>query len=343
MIDLSYCDIQGNVLDIQETANSYVISKPGNYCFPLVYGNAIKDGKDNLGAYTGRSGSSQRFDFLNHKNKPIKSPRIPYEHDKAKIVSWDSSREFIQGLKIHRDYIEFYVTSIPSDGANYVVAAIDATSRISWSWHIWLWKKKLENIDVYGKFKILNTNLAAKGERSWLYQYGRKDPICFFDKQFTVKPTADKLGKSIQNPGVFYLGNFWNYNWIQIKKNTPNFWNADDRVPGATIKSVYDPCPRNYHVPDQGVFTGIQCEHEYKHNNILLPGGTIINGSNGQAVDISRISKIKTGNYWSNSSVNNERVVGLSVSGDKGKYNYWVLYQEKSNGFFIRPQYDERS
>ena len=303
MIDLSYCDIQGNVLDTQETANCYVISKPGDYCFPLVYGNAIKDGKDNPGSYTGHSGSSQTFNFLNHKSKPIKSPRIPYEHDEAKIITHDSSREFIQGLKIHGDYIEFCVTRIPNDGANYVIAAIDATFRISWSWHIWLWKKKLENIEVYySKYKILNTNLATKGDNSWLYQYGRKDPICFFGKQFIVKPTADKLGKNIQNPEVFYLGNqfIWNYNWVKIKKDNLNFWNADNRIPGTTIKSVYDPCPRYYHVPEIGVFKSIRYDDNYK--NLSLPCGPLINGSSGLLVDVFKLTnkKHRAGNYWSN-------------------------------------------
>ena len=47
MIDLSYRDIFGNLRDKQETANSYVISKPGNYCFPLIYGCGIFGGNDN--------------------------------------------------------------------------------------------------------------------------------------------------------------------------------------------------------------------------------------------------------------------------------------------------------
>ena len=36
---------------VENTANSYVISAPGVYMFPLVYGNAIKDGATNASAY----------------------------------------------------------------------------------------------------------------------------------------------------------------------------------------------------------------------------------------------------------------------------------------------------
>ena len=65
MIDLSYRDIFGNLRDKQETANSYVISKPGNYCFPLIYGCGIKDSKDNSESYTNQGGKKQAsfYDF----------------------------------------------------------------------------------------------------------------------------------------------------------------------------------------------------------------------------------------------------------------------------------------
>ena len=45
VVDLSYRDIQGKETKLQETANCYIISSPGDYCFPLVYGNSISDGK----------------------------------------------------------------------------------------------------------------------------------------------------------------------------------------------------------------------------------------------------------------------------------------------------------
>ena len=49
--DLSMHDVYGNPT-LRNTANCYVISAPGFYQIPLVYGNAIKDGKDNPSAYT---------------------------------------------------------------------------------------------------------------------------------------------------------------------------------------------------------------------------------------------------------------------------------------------------
>lgn len=62
---------------VQNTANCYVVNAPGIYSFPLVYGNAIKDGADNKSAYT--SSSHNRYalkTFVNHLGNPITSPYI---------------------------------------------------------------------------------------------------------------------------------------------------------------------------------------------------------------------------------------------------------------------------
>lgn len=50
--DLSKHDFKGNLTALQNTANSYLISAPGWYKIPLVYGNAITNGVTNTGAYT---------------------------------------------------------------------------------------------------------------------------------------------------------------------------------------------------------------------------------------------------------------------------------------------------
>ena len=60
--DLSY-DYNG----LMNTANCYVVTHPGYYKFPLVYGNAIKNGATNAIAY----GSST---FVNHLGNQISDP-----------------------------------------------------------------------------------------------------------------------------------------------------------------------------------------------------------------------------------------------------------------------------
>ena len=61
----------------ENTANCYVVSASGFYCFPLVYGNAIKNGTTNTSAYTSnKTGVSILTSFINHTGNPITSPYI---------------------------------------------------------------------------------------------------------------------------------------------------------------------------------------------------------------------------------------------------------------------------
>ena len=92
--DLSMHTIHGDTRSLPVTANSYVVSAPGTYSFPIVYGNAIDGTKgdalslDGVGnvinqeAYqpmTSRIPANARYflkRFLNVENQPIASPFI---------------------------------------------------------------------------------------------------------------------------------------------------------------------------------------------------------------------------------------------------------------------------
>jgi hypothetical protein len=92
-IDLSYVDINGNSLETQSTANCYVVHQRGLYKFPLVYGNAIKNGEDNQSAYVANipeipEGEEPETpitesEFINYMGVKITSPYI--EEDLADI------------------------------------------------------------------------------------------------------------------------------------------------------------------------------------------------------------------------------------------------------------------
>ena len=137
MIDLSYRDIFGNLRDKQETANSYVISKPGNYCFPLIYGCGIFGGNDNKISYT-RQRELHQLDFYDYQDKIINTPEINYKGEKIRVIVWDNSREVIRDIKIVKDYIHLSISNIPEHGGNYILALFDNDEKIIWSWHIWL-------------------------------------------------------------------------------------------------------------------------------------------------------------------------------------------------------------
>ena len=287
MKDLSYYDIRGNKRSTQETANSYVIREPGNYCLPLVYGCGIKDGKINKDSYTVFTIPKEDcdyeliqaklethaiyyrpFPFLDYKNKPIQGPEIKKQIYGAKIISFDHSREFIKNLRIKNGYLEFTVLQIPGEGANYIIGALDKSSRVTWSWHLWLWKDELQDIEVGDQgINLLSENLGTFNLRSgiklsWLYQWGRKDPLYpgKGNKKQRAFESIVTVGETIMNPDIMFGDRMLGF-WLDDKKsmfieggNYCNYWNSKYWQENKVEKTVYDPCPPGYHVPEKYAF-----------------------------------------------------------------------------------------
>lgn len=115
----------------QTTANCYVVNAAGTYQLPLVYGNAIKNGRENNAAYQGGN-------FKDYQNNTINNSRIT-NADNAVLV-WSDG--FFMFKDIHLDAAkENLVFTIDPDymqQANAVLAVRDASNRIMWSWHIWV-------------------------------------------------------------------------------------------------------------------------------------------------------------------------------------------------------------
>ena len=340
MIDLSYRDIFGNLRDKQETANSYVISKPGNYCFPLIYGCGIFGGNDNKISYT-RQRELHQLDFYDYQDKIINTPEINYKGEKIRVIVWDNSREVIRNLRIVKDYIHLSISSIPEQGGNYILALFDNDEKIIWSWHIWLWKEKLENIDI-GKHKLLNTNLASKYNSSgslqnWYYQWGRKDPLCYLNRMINIsKECAESIGQSIQNPNTFFA-NYCGYyygNWVE-KAFFYNYWNSrcyKECVEEPVDKTIYDPCPPGYTVPGYGIFSELK---EDKWDKGWIFKGGIFFPASGSRTFGSGVTRYvgKYGLYWSTGATSCDCASWLGFDS-----NMNLFYRShRSCGFSVRP------
>lgn len=141
--------------DIQETANCYVISAPGTYAIPLVYGNAYKNGEENQESYRWSFGTDDGTTLLNFKNsegKDIKSPCIKTATD-AKILWQDRNDMLSTSVKIVKrkdkpDYLQFKVTKEQIKSGNALVAVTDGKKDSEgnllwlWSWHLWFVPEK---------------------------------------------------------------------------------------------------------------------------------------------------------------------------------------------------------
>ena len=137
----------GSVL--RNTANSYLISAPGHYRIPLVYGNAIKNGSDNQSAYkTSNTGTYILSNFKDHNGNDITNPWIEKTNgganagiNGAKIV-WADEQDLVHlsASPIKQDggnaYLDFEVKAADIKSGNAVVA-VTKNGTVVWSWHLW--------------------------------------------------------------------------------------------------------------------------------------------------------------------------------------------------------------
>lgn len=130
------------------TANCYIVSHPGRYIFPLVYGNALKNHDDNTAGYSG--------DIVDYTGNKITSPWTLEGQVVKTAVLWKnpSDKDWIRssgdnGLTPSSTKKRACFEIVPNSGVsggNAVIAAYDSNGVIVWSWHIWL----LDTKDLFG-------------------------------------------------------------------------------------------------------------------------------------------------------------------------------------------------
>lgn len=369
--DLSMYDIYGNPIN-RSTANCYVIREAGQYKFPLVYGNAIKNGKVNTAAFT-NNGATYSHDFVDGFGYTIEQPYIGNDVEllgySVEIVNNDIDAP-VSDLAIFEGddckYIQFQVDNIPSEGANFLVA-VYSDIRIIWSWHIWLWSHDLSPVEITNstgvKYNIMPVNLASKYDsdgihiKNWFYQWGRPNPMLLpasynsssnhSSGTIGMNSKASSLFLGITNPSTFYYNSYSPYNWFG-DKSYYNLWDAACTGTGNsdndTVKTVYDPCPVGWKVPNGNTFTGL----------------AIISSANG-IVKMRRYSGDTTGvgfplsgtRYHSDGSLfdgNSAGRVWLSSAYGQGAAYYMdfgsanVIPQEyyyRASGYSVRPVEDD--
>ena len=160
--DLSLYDVQGATI-ARSTANSYVISAPGHYRIPLVYGNAIENGATNANAYISHAAtgnSNVLYNFQDHAGHAIDDPWIEKTHgganasvDGAEVV-WADAADLVHSPSITHvggeGFLDFEVKASDIQSGNAVVAVKKGGTTV-WSWHLWFAPK-----DALDKIKVTN-------------------------------------------------------------------------------------------------------------------------------------------------------------------------------------------
>lgn len=244
--DNSSSDINDDfhVINLEESANCYIISKEGAYSFKTVKGNSVESvGDVSVAEVLWESfGTTQQ----------------PSTGDLIKQVSYD-------------DGCVVFQTASPFKEGNAVIAAKDKDGNILWSWHIWLTDQPDEQVYNNNAGLVMDRNLGAlsaqkgdDGVAGLLYQWGRKDPFLglavvednviaastiVWPSPITSDWSTGTNDYAISHPTTFILKNENNYDWLYKSTNiTDNTrWATSD-----TEKSVYDPCPNGWRIPNGG-------------------------------------------------------------------------------------------
>lgn len=290
------------------TANCYVINEAGGYKFKAVKGNS----STSVGSVSSVSVLWESFGT----NTPI------FSGDLINTVSYSDG------------YIRFYTSDSFKEG-NAVIAAKDSSGDILWSWHIWLTDQPEEQVYYNNAGTMMDRNLGATsatpgdvGALGLLYQWGRKDPfpgsssINSADKSIayagssswifytTVANERGRVSKAIENPMDFYPGfSKSDYDWVYSSRDD-DLWYSE--------KTIYDPCPAGWRVPDGGTdgiwakacgSTSFTCSYDSLYEGINFSGkfgdASVIwypatghrRDSEGRLVDVG-----SDGYYWSASS-----------------------------------------
>lgn len=126
----------------QETANCYVVSASGKYSFPMVYGNAIKNGATNASSYTSSYPASEHIFNKFWGASEINSPYITGANG-AKVL-WTSTPDIVSDVTINGSNVEFKVNKDKMKEASVIIGVTNNTlgaHNVLWSWHIWITSK----------------------------------------------------------------------------------------------------------------------------------------------------------------------------------------------------------
>lgn len=236
--DLSTHDFKGNET-AQNTANCYVISAPGHYKLPLVYGNAIQNGSFTDSGYTTTNTTTnstlaimQRFH--NHRGYGITDPWLKNNYtavnqgdffapQSASLVWSDISENILTNpyIDANKEYLIFEVKAEDlTEHGNAVVAVKDGTPEtvetVMWSWHLWfttpdavetttLTNMTYTTSPVHPReFKIANENLGNKYERWLVSNFSEERQVTITLRQKAAKTGEEKKTATFtvkQKPG----------------------------------------------------------------------------------------------------------------------------------------------
>ncbi len=223
----------------------------------------------------------------------------PVDVDNAELV-WQSAPGLVKTVSANGAEGVLAVELNPGVSGNAVVAATKE-GKITWSWHLWVsdYDPEADPFEWTAAsgvtYTYMDRNLGAMsaeacsdGALGLMYQWGRKDPFAggagiqssvatsYYDidgnqiyESVMDRPvygssdhTTTNLEVAIANPMVFYTSptDSWPVvDWLTDKADLQN----DDLWGGVShLKTIYDPCPEGWMVPESGENWGFRKEYK---------------------------------------------------------------------------------
>lgn len=321
---------------LSSSANCYIIEDVGYYAFKATKGNSA------------------------HFVVDISHSEILWESYGTSEVP--SVGDLIKSVEYSDGYIAFQTADTFKEG-NAVLAAKDANGNILWSWHIWFTDQPQEHIYNNGAGKMMDRNLGATsattgdvGALGLLYQWGRKDPFLgsssisdAIDAKSTIFwPSAVSTGSSTgtvdyvtSHPTTFVKASSSPYDWHYSSRDN-TLWTTSDKT-----KSIYDPCPAGWRVPDGGSnciwskagfdYTTYDSTNEGISFSISSPSTTWYPASGYRNDDDGDLGCV--GNYchyWSASPGSDNGDSAYSLYFTYGGSVYPSIYSNRASGYSVR-------
>jgi uncharacterized protein (TIGR02145 family) len=228
-------------------------------------------------------------------------------------LMWGSTSHMIENLTLDDGRVSFFVTADKKGEfieGNALIAAFDAQDKVVWSWHVWVtqYDPSAESVTSAAGDVFMTRNLGAGAggnatvddiylSYGLYYQWGRPTPMigpayynCAFaedHKMYNINgrltyldyvestPETGTMEYAIAYPMSFILGvEESGYDWL--------YSDHDNELWGA-VKTVYDPCPKGWKVPDKDVYADFMIgdDHDQEQTEALREayGWNLTNGT----------------------------------------------------------------
>ena len=228
-------------LSSSSSANCYIVSQSGTYKFKPVKGNSSES--------VGQVASAEvLWETFGTSESPSKG-------------------DLIRKVSFADGFVKFSMADTFREG-NALIAARDASGNILWSWHIWLTDQPKGQAYNNGAGVMMDRNLGATsstkgdvGALGLLYQWGRKDPFLVsssiidnIEAESTItwpspvssSSSTGTISFATSHPTTFITSDSNNYDWYYTGSS------STDNTRWRSSKTVYDPCPAGWRVPNGG-------------------------------------------------------------------------------------------